>query len=132
MANKSRSKYIILLVVFTVIFFISMLVCIIGYKSVATDIRYYSLSGRLDVIQNDEKVFGPDHLYSTLFFDKDYEEDFDPYWDFANIHLEYLRGRYADDPSESLEILKKYEESCSNKARKITVRKYIETIEERK
>lgn len=128
MENKSNTKYIVMLVIFTVLFFVSMVVCIFGYRSVAKEFHYSSISGRVDRMELDEKMFGPDHIYSTLYFDKDYEEEFDNYWEFAQAYRMYIKGRYADDPTEEVNFLRGYMSKCSNDRRKQEVQGYIDII----
>ncbi len=127
MADK-KIKYIIMLVVFTVLFFISMLVCIVAYRSVARDFRHSSISGRKSALELDEKMYGPDHIYSTLYFDKDYEEEFDDYWDYANAYRAYIQGRYGYKTEEALDKMQSYVDSCKIEGRREAVTEYMEIV----
>lgn len=131
MANKNKAKYIALLVLFTVIFLIGMLICFILLSEASMNRKYSSLKGRLEAIEREESMYGPDNIYSNLYFDDDYEKEFDSYWEYANVYREYVKGRFADNPEESLEILKNYAENCSDKERKAAVLEYISIIENR-
>lgn len=129
MANK-KTKYIVMLVIFTIIFFFSILVCVIGYRSVSKDYRYSSVSGRVDAIKLDEKMYGPKHIYSTLYFDKDYEDEFDYYWEYANIYRAYVQGRFGDNKQESIDTMQAYVDSCKDKVRKEAVEEYIQIVKD--
>ena len=78
MANKnSKVKYIILLVIFTVIFFVGMAICVVGFREASAGYEFSSLKGRLERIEEEEKFYGPDHVYSTIMLDNDYEDEAD-------------------------------------------------------
>lgn len=130
MADKRRTKYIVMLVIFTVLFFMSVVLCIVGYSSVSSNIRFSSAKGRLEAVEREENMYGPRDIYSTLYYDKDYEEEFDYYWEFANVYRTYIKGRFSDDPSDEIEYIQKYADSCKDKNRKELALEYIEIIKE--
>lgn len=126
--NKAKTKYIILLVVFTVIFFISMVICIGAYGVVSANFRYRSVDGRMDALKLDEKMMGYDHIYSDLYFGKDYEKEFDSYWEFADIYQIYVKGRFADDPTDAINKLQAYADNCKDQKRAEKALEYIDII----
>lgn len=119
-----------MLVVFTIIFFFSMLLLLIGYRNVSSNIRFGSLKGRMEALELDVKMQGPDTIFSTLYFDRDYEKEFDEYWEFADCYQAFIRGRYADDPTGEIELLENYSENSKNSQWAMAAKKYIQIINE--
>ena len=93
MKNKSNAWYYMLIVIFTILFFVCMAFCFGRFRQLSRSYMTRSLSYRLETIELDESMFGPAHIYSSLYFDRDYEEEFDGYWTFADTYLAYRRGR---------------------------------------
>lgn len=106
-----------------------MAICLFGFSRVSRTVKYESLSGRLEAIELDEKMGGPDRILSTLVFDNDYEEEFDDYWDFANVRRAYIQGRAADDKSSSIAIIQNYIDSTTYDNRRDAAKRYLEDLQ---
>ena len=128
MKNNNRVKYVALLVLFTLLFFVSMCVCIVGYRTVANQYKYESLKGRIELAEFDESFYGPDHIYSTMSMYNCYEPEFDKYWEFVDVQRIYLRGRFGDDPDGAIEQINDYISTCSDKRRIGVAEEYIDKI----
>ena len=61
MENKAKcgnkTKYYVLIVIFTIVFFSCMAFCFVRFVKLARERRYYSLSYRLEGIELDEKMY---------------------------------------------------------------------------
>jgi len=74
-------------------------------------------------------MFGPTEILQTLYFDNDYESEFDSYWEFGNVHLNYIKGKYADDKTPYINALKEYIDTCTDKTRKETAIEFLKEIQ---
>ncbi|MCX4322925.1 MAG: hypothetical protein OSJ59_08155 [Lachnospiraceae bacterium] len=128
MKNKSNAWYYTLIVIFTILFFVCMAFCFGRFRQLSRSYMTRSLSYRLEVIELDESMFGPGHIFSSLYFDKDYEEDFDEYWAFSDAYLAYIKGRLAEDKEPYIEEIEEYLETAGG-AREKAVKKYLEELE---
>lgn len=106
-----------------------MAICFIGFGYVSMQNNFQSLDGRREALELSVKMGGPERIMDELYFDRDYEEDFDSYWDFAVIRREYVKGRFSDDKSESIEIIKAFMDSTKNESYKKEAEKYIKKLE---
>lgn len=131
MKSRSNSKYYILIVVFTIIFFLCMAFCFTRFRTLSRDHEFRSLAYRKESIELDERMFGPEHIYSSLYFSKDYEEAFDDYWKFSEAYLAYVRGRYSEEKTSEIEVLQKYLDTAPGGEREKTVKGYLEELQER-
>lgn len=131
MKNKSNSKYYVLIVVFTVVFFLCMVFCFTRFRTLSRDHKIRSLSYRKEAIELDERMFGPEHIYSSLYFSKDYEKAFDEYWKFSEAYLAYVRGRFSEEKTSEIEVLQKYLDTAPGGEREKTVKGYLEELQER-
>lgn len=131
MKSRSNSKYYILIVVFTIIFFLCMAFCFTRFRTLSRDHIFRSLAYRKESIELDERMFGPEHIYSSLYFSKDYEEAFDDYWKFSEAYLAYVRGRYSEEKTSEIEVLQKYLDTAPGGEREKTVKGYLEELQER-
>lgn len=129
MKNKSNVWYYMLIVVFTVLFFVCMAFCFGRFRQLSRGYMTRSLSYRLEVIELDESMFGPAHNFSTLYFDRDYEEEFDGNWAFADAYLAYIKGRIFDDKAPYIDEIGAYLETAPGGAREREAEKYIEELE---
>lgn len=129
MKNKKDAKYYILIVVFTILFFACMVFCIGRFRELSRSYRARSLSYRIEAIELDESMFGPAHVFSSLYFDRDYEEEFDGYWDFSDAYLAYMRGRISEDKTPYIDEIRAYLETAPGGMREKTARKYLEELE---
>lgn len=127
--SKNKTTYYVLIILFTIVFFICMAFCFVRFKDVAFYHKMTSLSYRLDSIALEEKMFGPADVFSTLYFDYDYEEEFDEEWDFAYAYLAYRRGRIAEDKAPYIEELKAYLDTAPGGEREKQAAAYLEELE---
>ena len=128
MESKKSAKYYILIVVFTILFFICMAICFYRFRDLSRTRKIRSLSYRLEGIERDERMFGPDTIFSSLYFDRDYEEEFDGYWEFAEAYLSYINGRLAEDKTLYIEALETYLENEPEKERQKAVEGYLKEL----
>ena len=128
-ANKNRTKYYVLIIIFTIIFFVCMAFCFVRFVKLAREHRINSLSYRMDSIELDEKMFGLSHEFSSLYFNYDYEEEFDERWAFSDAYLAYKMGRISEDKAPYIEELKAYLYTASGGAWEKTARQYLEELE---
>lgn len=131
MKSRSYSKYYILIVVFTIIFFLCMAFCFTRFRTLSRDHKFRSLAYRKESIELDERMFGPEHIYSSLYFSKDYEEAFDDYWKFSEAYLAYVRGRFSEEKTSEIEVLQKYLDTAPGGEREKAVKGYLEELQER-
>lgn len=131
MKSKANTKYYILIVIFTVIFFLCMAFCFTRFRTLSRDYKMRSLAYRKEAIELDERMFGPEHIYSSLYFSKDYEEAFDDYWIFSEAYLAYVRGRFSEEKASEIEILQKYLDTAPGGEREKAVRNYLEELQTR-
>lgn len=121
-----------LIVLFTILFFASMAFCFAQFRELSRSYRTRSLSYRLETIELDENMFGPAHIFSSLYFDKDYEEEFDGYWAFSDAWLAYMRGRTAGEKAPYIDEINAYLETAPGGLREKTAEKYLEELENNK
>lgn len=129
MKNKKDAKYYILIVAFTILFFVCMVFCIGRFRELSRSYRTRSLSYRMEAIELDESMFGPTHFFSSLYFDRDYEEEFDGYWAFSDAYLAYMKGRISEDKTPYIDEIKAYLETAPGGTREKTAREYLEELE---
>lgn len=129
MKNKSNTKYYVLIILFTILFFACMAFCFSRFRELSRSYRTRSLSYRLEAIELDEDMFGPAHNFSSLYFDRNYEEEFDGYWAFADAYLSYIRGKISEDKAPYIEELNAYLETAPGGAREKAAREYVEELE---
>lgn len=132
MENKKNTKYFVILVALTFVFVISLLVLIFGFSSLSRYSNYNSLSGRIDRIEGDSSFYGSNHILSTLLMDRDYEKEFDVYWEYADAYQDYIRGRFTDNKDEAIKKLNEYKENCNNEQWRDNIDMYIEAVENSK
>lgn len=129
MKNKAYMKYYILIVVFTVIFFLCMAFCFSRFRTLSRDYKWRSLSYRRESIELEEQMFGPAHIYSSLYFSKNYEEAFDEYWHFSKAYLAYMRGRFSEEKAPYVETLQEYLDTAPGGERERVIKGYLEELE---
>lgn len=129
--SKGKTKYYVLIVLFTVIFFICMAFCFIRFGNLAHNRKINSLSYRMDSIKNEEKLFGVEGEFYDLYFSYNYEEEFDERWAFADAYLAYVRGKFADDKTPYIEKVKAYLDTKPGGQWEETARQYLEALERR-
>lgn len=106
-----------------------MAICFIGFAYVSMQNNFQSLDGRREALELSVKMGGPERIMDELYFDRDYEEDFDSYWDFAIIRREYIKGRFSDDKTESINIINDFINNTKNDSYKKEASKYIEMLQ---
>lgn len=129
MKNKSNVRYYVLIILFTILFFACMAFCFGRFRELSRNYRTRSLSYRLEAIELDEDMFGPAHNFSSLYFDRDYEEEFDGYWAFADAYLAYVKGRISEEKGPYIDEIKFYLETRPGGAREKAAEKYVEELE---
>ncbi|MDE6406137.1 MAG: hypothetical protein K2M20_10880 [Lachnospiraceae bacterium] len=129
MKNKNNAKYYMLIMIFTILFFCCMAFCFGRFRELARDYRTRSLSYRLEGIELDENMFGPAHNFFSLYFGRDYEEEFDGYWAFADAYLAYMRGRISEEKEPYIREIKSYLETGPGGVRAKTAENYVEELE---
>ena len=74
-------------------------------------------------------MFGVEHEFYSLYFNYDYEEEFDERWAFTDAYLTYMEGRISEDKSSYIEELKNYLDTAPGGEWERTARKYLEELE---
>lgn len=105
-----------------------MAFCFGRFRELSRNYRTRSLSYRLEAIELDEDMFGPAHNFSSLYFDRDYEEEFDGYWAFTDAYLAYVKGRISGEKEPYIDEIKSYLETGPGGAREKTAEKYVEEL----
>lgn len=129
MKNKANTKYYMLIIVFTVIFFLCMAFCFTRFRTLSRDYKIRSLSYRKEAIELEERMYGPAHIFSSLYFSDDHEEEFDEYWAFCDAWLAYVRGRFSEEKAPYIEVLQEYLDTAPEKERRKAVKGYLEELE---
>lgn len=129
--NNGKTKYYVLIILFTIVFFICMAFCFVRFVSLAQKHRVHSLSYRMEGMELDEKMFGVEHTFSSLYFNYDYEEEFDERWAFCDAYLAYVNGRISEDKEPYIEELKEYLNTSPGGEWEKTARQYLEELEGR-
>lgn len=131
MENKKK-KYYILTAVFTIVFFLCMAFILVRFTALAKDYVPRSLSCRKDAVELEEQMFGPEHIFYSLYFQDNYEEEFDGYWDFADAYLVYRTGRIAENKAPYAEKIQAYLDTAPGGEREKEAQKYLEELLEDK
>lgn len=129
--NEGKTKYYVLIVLFTVVFFICMAFCFVRFVNFARDNRMHSLRYRVESVELDEKMFGVEHTFSSLYFNYNYEEEFDERWAFCDAYLAYVNGRISENKEPYIEELKAYLNTSPGGEWERTARQYLEELEGR-
>lgn len=127
--SKDKTKYYMLIVLFTVVFFICMAFCFVRFVGLSRTYKVHSLAYRMDSIENSEKLFGVGGEFLDLFFDYDYEEEFDDRWAFSYAYLAYTKGKISEDKTPYIEELKEYLDTEPGGQWEKTARQYLEELE---
>lgn len=129
MENKKR-KYYMLTAVFTIVFFLCMAFILVRFTELAKDYVPRSLSYRKEAVELEEKMYGPEHIFYSLYFQDNYEEEFDGYWDFADAYLAYRTGRIAENKASYAEKIQAYLDGAPGGVREKEAQKYLEELSE--
>lgn len=129
--NEGKTKYYVLIVLFTVVFFICMAFCFVRFVNLARNHRMHSLSYRMENMELDETMFGAEHIFSSLYFNYNYEEEFDEQWAFCDAYLAYINGRISEDKEPYIEELKAYLDTAPGGELERAAGKYLEELEGR-
>lgn len=129
MKSKNNTKYYMLIIVFTMIFFLCMVFCFTRFRTLSRNYKIRSLSYRRETIELEERMYGPDHIFSSLYFSDDYEEEFDDYWMFSDAYLAYVRGRYAEEKTPYIKELREYLDIAPQGERQKAAKGYLEELE---
>lgn len=136
MENRKNRTYAIILIVATVLFMAGMVTCIYNLKYTAssyslkkvatmTSNNSDSLGERLDYMKDYVDRRGPEVIYNELYYGHNYEQEFDDYWEFADIQIAGVRGRFATDNSKYRKIIEDYIANCSDGARREAAEGYL-------
>lgn len=128
MADKKNRKYIILIAIFVILFCICMAYAFTDFHSLYNDYRTRTIRYRMESLSLTEDMEGPSGILTELYFSDSYEPDFDSYWDFADIHIAYIQGRFADDKSRYTQIIQEYIDSNPIENRKEEAQKYLDKL----
>lgn len=128
MKSKFNAKYYMLIIVFTLIFFLCMAFCFTRFRTLSRDYKFRSLSYRMEAIELEEKMYGPAHTFSSLYFSNDYEKEFDEYWKFCDAYLAYVRGRFSEEKTSYMEELQDYLDTAPGGEREKAVKSYLEEL----
>lgn len=123
-----KKKYYMLTTVFTVVFFLCMAFVLVRFTALAKDYVPRSLSYRKKTIELEEQMYGPEHLFYTLYFQDNYEEEFDGCWDFADAYLAYRTGRIAENKAPYAEKIQAYLDTAPGGTREKEAQKYLEEL----
>lgn len=129
MGNSRNLKYYFLMVLFTSIFFLCMALCFVRYRELAHEYKVQSVPYRLECAELEETLLGSSHIFYCLYFDYDYESDFDSYWEFSDIYLTYVKGRFADDKTPYMNELQAYLTAFPDGERSEAVKEYLAVLE---
>lgn len=127
MENKKK-KYYMLTAVFTIMFFLCMAFILVRFTELAKDYVPRSLSYRKEAIELEEQMYGPEHIFYSLYFQDNYEKEFDSYWDFADAYLAYRMGRIAENETSYAEKIQAYLDSAPGGAREKEAQKYLKEL----
>lgn len=125
----NKTKYYVLIILFTVLFFICMAFCFVRFVKLAREHRIHSLSYRMESLELDEMMFGVEHEFYSLYFNYDYEEEFDGNWAFADAYLAYVQGKIAEDKAPYVKELKAYLDTAPGGEWEKEAQKYLEELE---
>jgi len=137
--NKKNRIYAIILACSTILFIIGMTAVVFSLNFTASpnavkhvvsgSSNSQSVKERLEYLDSYIEKHGPDVIYSELYYGHSYEPEFDSYWEFADIQVAGIRGRFADDNSKDKALIEEYIAGCNDPARKASAEKYLELME---
>jgi len=136
--NKTNRIYATILVITTIMFIVGMVKIVFSVNFTASTekvVQMVSGSGSSESVEErleylDEYVdrHGPEVIFNELYYGHNYEPEFDSYWEFADIQVAGIRGRFADDNSKDVEIIREYIERCSDAKRKEVAQRYLDMM----
>lgn len=126
----NKTRYYVLIIIFTVLFFICMAFCFVRFVKLSREHRMNSLSYRMESLELDEKMFGVEHEFSSLYFNYNYEEEFDERWAFCDAYLSYINGRISEDKEPYIKELKAYLDTAPGGAWEKAAGEYLKELEE--
>lgn len=74
-------------------------------------------------------MHGPQEVFGTMLLDKDYEEDFDYYWEFTDIYKSFIAARCGYQVEDNLEKITGYAKQEANPIRKKQAEEYIKMLQ---
>lgn len=105
-----------------------MAFCFARFRMLSRDHKMRSLSYRMETIELEERMYGSSHIFSSLYFSDDYEEEFDEYWAFCDAYLAYVRGRFSAEKTPYKEALQRYLDTAPGREREKVVKGYLEEL----
>lgn len=127
----NKTRYYILIIIFAIVFFICMAFCFVRFVRLAHEHKVNSLTYRMESLELDEMMFGVEHDFYSLYFNYDYEEEFDRRWAFADVYLAYVQGRISEEKEPYIKELKAYLDTAPGGEWEKTAREYLEELEGR-
>lgn len=129
--NKGKTKYYVLIVLFTVVFFICMAFCFVRFVKLSNNHKMNSLAYRMDNIENLEKLSGVEGEFLSLYFSACYEEEFDERWAFSDAYLAYVQGKISEEKEPYIKEIKAYLATEPGGKWEKAAGKYLEELEGR-
>lgn len=126
--KKTPKKALLPLILFSIVFFICMTFMIFSFWALAKSYDQRKLHTRLDYMQVNEKVIGPDATLRELMSESNYEPEFDEYWVFGNIRYAYVKARFGTDVDGAISKIENYLSKPQSDLHRATAEKYLETI----
>ena len=87
-----------------------------------------NIKERLENLDDYIERHGPDVIYNELYYGHSYEPEFDDYWEFAQIQIDGVRGRFADDNTKYRDTINNYIANCDEESRKAAAESYLERM----
>ena len=90
MNKRLHNKYILTLCIFVIVFLFTMTYMIYKIHDLTNMYSYRSVSSRLESMESDEEYGNA--IASELYYDNNYEPEFDRFWDYAKVETAYIDG----------------------------------------
>ena len=126
--KKASASQIIPIVLFSIAFFICMIILLVLFTDVVFQYNQRKLSTRLEYAQANEKVVGTDSCLRDLISNSDYEKEFDSYWDFGKVRLAYVNARFGTQKEEDVDYIRQYLATNPSPARQKAAQTYLEKL----
>ena len=136
MKNNKNKLYAIVLITATIVFIVAMVVRIFSMNFTPSSYKVSrmvsgnseNIKERLENLDDYIERHGPDVIYNELYYGHSYEPEFDDYWEFAQIQIDGVRGRFADDNTKYRDTINNYIANCDDEARKAAAESYLERM----
>lgn len=140
MRRNSNIKYQVILCIFSVLFVFVAAITIYSIQDELWWRDYNSIPSRLRNVK--EAMERNDSMACELYYADDYEEEFYPYWKYANIEYDYLEGllnrravengevEHQDDLDAYKAKIEEFINSTDNYWMKESAQKYLNRLED--